>query len=77
MPLSCILVPFESIVEFLTPGLSLVTGPGLSLVTGLLAACYACTCFELLIGCWMDDVAHVCKVLDVLIVKPIACIGWS
>jgi len=69
VPLSCILVPFESIVEFLTHGWYLVTS--------LCAACYACTCLSLLIGCWMDDVAHVCKVFDVLMVNPIACIGWS
>ena len=25
----------------------------------------------------MDDVAHVCKSLDVLMMEPIACIGWS
>ena len=33
--------------------------------------------FGLLIGCWIDDVAHVCKHLDVLLLEPIACIGWS
>ena len=50
VPLSCILVPFESIVGFLDPSLSLVTG--------LCASCYACTCFGLFIGCWMDNVAR-------------------
>ena len=69
VPLSCILVPFESIVKFLTHGWYLVTS--------LCAACYACTCLSLLIGCWMDDVAHVCKVFDVLMVNLIAWIGWS
>ena len=57
MPLSGILVPFESIVNFLTHGWYLVIG--------FCVACYACTCFSVLIGCWMDDVAHVCKVFDV------------
>ena len=40
-------------------------------------ACYACTCFGILIGCWMDDVAHVCKSLGVLMLEPISCIGLS
>ena len=31
--------------------------------------------FGLLIGFWMDDVAHVCKSLDVLMLDPISCIG--
>ena len=61
------MVPFESIVEFLDLGLYLVTG--------ICASYYDCTCFGLLIGCWMDDVAHVCKSLDVLMMEPITCIG--
>ena len=69
MPLSCISIPFESIVELLDLFLSLVTGSCVS--------CYACTCFGLLIGFWMDNVAHVCNSLDVYMLDPIACIGWS
>ena len=69
MLLSCILVLFESIVEFLVLGLSLVTG--------IFVDFYACTCFGLLIGCWIDNVVHVCKSLDVLMLDPVACIGWS
>ena len=33
--------------------------------------CAACTCFGLFIGCWMDDVAHVCKALDVVMLDPL------
>ena len=64
MPISCILVPFESTVEFLSHGLSLVIG--------FCVSCYASTCFSLLISCWMDDVAHVCKVFD----DESHCLHW-
>ena len=68
VPLSCILVPFESIVEFLTHGWYLVTC--------LCATCYACTCLSLLIGCWMDGLVHVCNSLDVFMLDHISWIGW-